>query len=81
MNKLQKKAWKDLIVCIYALIVGGIGFFYLILHCDGKSLPGRIIFLSVAIVIGIWVAVGQLVMKKKSMKSFFMNRELRTIYK
>ena len=72
MNRLKKKAWKDLGMCLYSLIVGGISFFYLITHFDKMSLlnilPAKIIMLSVIIVIGIWVAVGPFIMKKRLLK-------------
>jgi len=72
MTRLKKKAWKDLILYSYCSIVGGIAFFYLIHHFDETSISrvysARLIILSAVIVVGVWVAVGQFVMKKRILK-------------
>lgn len=72
MNRLQKKAWKDLGIYLYSLIVGGVAFYYLIAHFDEigvlTTFTARILMLSLAIVTGIWVAVGQFVMKRRVLR-------------
>ena len=82
MNRLKKKAWKDLGIYFYSLVVGGVSFFYLITHFDEmgilNTLPAKIIMLSVIIVIGIWVAVGPFVMKKRLLKG--LDERERLIY-
>jgi len=69
MNRLKRKAWIDFIVYLYSLIVGGVCFFILIRHSDEISaLSVRIVFLLVTIILGIWVSVGQLIMKRRNLK-------------
>ena len=72
MNRLKRKAWIDLIVYLYSLIVGGVSFFFIIRHFDETSVlstfHGRIILLFVAIILGIWVSVGQFIMKRRNLK-------------
>lgn len=81
-NNLKRKAWKDLWIRLYSLVVGGISFYYLIVHSDKmailESLPARFIMLSGAIIVGIWVAVGQFVMKKRIL--FGLDERQRLIY-
>ncbi|MHC4987826.1 MAG: hypothetical protein ACYTFX_04935 [Planctomycetota bacterium] len=73
-NNLKRKAWKDLGMYFYSLIAGGLGF-YLLIQKDGhislfSTLTARIIALSAVIIVGIWVAVGQFVMKERNLKGF-----------
>lgn len=72
MSRLKRKAYKDLIVCLYALTVGGVSFIFLIRHFDETSVlrtfHGRIMFLLAAVVLGIWVSVGQFIMKRRNLK-------------
>lgn len=81
-TNLKRKAWKDLSVRFYSLIVGGVSFYYLFVYSDKiytlDSLAGRIIMLSVVIIIGIWVAVGQFCMKKRIL--FGLDERQRLIY-
>lgn len=81
-NNLKRKAWKDLGIRFYSLIVGGISFYCLIVHSDKMTLldsfPARFIMLSLAIIVGIWVAVGQFVMKKRVL--FGLDERQRLIY-
>ena len=72
MNRLKRKAWEDLLMCLYSFIVGGVSFFFLILYSDKTSVlttfHGRITFLFIAITLGIWVSVGQFIMKRRNLK-------------
>lgn len=82
MNRLKKKAWKDLGIYFYSLVVGGFSFFYLITHFDEmgvlNTLPAKIIMLSVITILGMWVAVGPFVMKKRLLKG--LDERERLIY-
>ena len=81
-KRLEVKAWKDLGVYFYSLIIGSISLFYLITHFDEmhilNTLPAKVIMLSVIILIGIWVAVGPFVMKKRLLKG--LDERERLIY-
>ncbi|MHC5083180.1 MAG: hypothetical protein ACYTET_04490, partial [Planctomycetota bacterium] len=52
-NLLKQKAWKDLAIRFYSFIVGGLSFYYLIVHSDKisgfNSLAWRIIMVLLAI--------------------------------
>jgi MFS family permease len=81
-KRLEVKAWKDLGMYFYSLIVGGVSFYYLITHFDEMSIlstpPAKTIMLSVTIVIGIWVAVGPFIMKKRLLEG--LDERERLIY-
>ena len=81
-NNLKRRAWKDLGIRLYSLIIGGISFYYLIVHSDKMmildSLLARFILLSAAIIVGIWIPVGQFVMKKRIL--FGLDERQRLIY-
>ncbi|MHC5083309.1 MAG: hypothetical protein ACYTET_05140, partial [Planctomycetota bacterium] len=66
----------------YSFIVGGLSFYYLIVHSDKisgfNSLAWRIIMVLLAIAVGIWVAVGQFVMKKRILNG--LDERQRQIY-
>ena len=81
-KRLEVKAWKDLGVYFYSLIAGGLGF-YLLIQKDGQislfsTLSSRIIALSVVIIVGIWVAVGPFIMRKRLMEG--LDERERLIY-
>lgn len=82
MNRLEKKARKDLVLYMFIFVFGMWNFYYLITHYDRIDIlntsRARGIILSVAIIIGIWVAVGQLVMKKRILKG--LDERERLIY-
>ena len=81
-KRLEVKAWKDLGIYLYSLIVGGVSFYYLIAHSDKMRIlntsPAKIIMLSATIVVGIWVAVGPFIMKKRLLKG--LDERERLIY-
>lgn len=62
-NRLQKKAWKDLAIGIFSAIGGLIG-----IHLMVKTNARGIVFVIFAVLIGIWVAVGQLIQKKRILR-------------
>ncbi|MCE5186008.1 MAG: hypothetical protein LLF76_07785 [Planctomycetaceae bacterium] len=67
-NNLKRKAWKDLAIRLCSLIVGGLSFYFLIIHSDSdifEAVIARVIMVAGAIIVGVWVAVGQFVMKKR----------------
>lgn len=82
MNRLEKKARKDLRLYLFIFIFGGWNFYYLITHFDEISIfdtpRARIIMLSVVAIIGIWVAIGQFVMKKRILRG--LDERERLIY-
>lgn len=82
MNQLEKKARKDLRLYLFIFVAGGWNFYYLITHFDRISVlatsRARIIMLSAVVVIGIWVAVGQFFMKKRTLRG--LDERQRLIY-
>ena len=62
-NRLQKKAWKDLAIGLFSAIVGLIGIHLMVKH-NARGI-GFVIF---AVLIGIWLAVGQLIQKKRILR-------------
>ena len=80
-KRLEVKAWKDLGMCFYSLIVGGVSFYFLVQHDEEISVlspPVKIAVLSVVIAVGIWVAVGPFIMKKRLMEG--LDERERRIY-
>jgi hypothetical protein len=62
-NRLQAKAWKDLGMYFYCLVVGAISFHFLT-----KTNERNLLIVVLAIVLGVWVAVGQFVQKKRILR-------------
>jgi len=81
-NNLKQKAWKDLVVRIFSLVIGAISFYYLIRHSHEihilNTLPGRVFMLTAVIIIGMWMTAGQFVMKKRRL--FGLDERERIIY-
>ena len=64
-KRLEVKAWKDLGTNCYGVIVAAISIYMLIQKGDGHKNFAMII---AAVIIGIWIPVGQLVMKKRNLQ-------------
>lgn len=59
-NRLQKKAWKDLAIGLF----GGPISIYFMVKTDVRGIG----FVILAVLIGIWIAVGQLIQKKRILR-------------
>jgi archaellum biogenesis protein FlaJ (TadC family) len=64
-RRLEVKAWKDLGVQVYGLIVAAVSIYMLMKKADSERNFAMII---AAGIIGIWIPVGHLVMKKRLLK-------------
>ena len=64
-KRLEVKAWKDLGMYFYSLIVGAVSFYFLIQKGGNER---NLLIVVLALVMGIWVSIGQFVMKKRMLK-------------
>lgn len=64
-KRLEVKAWKDLGTYTYGLVVAAISI-YLLMQKDDSQRNFAMVF--TAIIIGIWIPIGQLVMKKRNLR-------------
>lgn len=64
-KRLEVKAWKDLGTHAYGLIVAAVSIYILMQKSNSQRNFAMII---VAVIIGIWIPVGQLIMKKRLLK-------------
>jgi len=64
-KRLEVKAWKDLGTYAYGLIVATVSIYMLMQKSDNQRNFAMIV---IAIIIGIWIPVGQLVMKKRILR-------------
>lgn len=72
-KRLEVKAWKDLGTYAYGLIVAAVSIYMLIQKSDNQR---NIAMIVVAVIIGIWIPVGQLVMKKRLLKGLDEREQL-----
>lgn len=64
-KRLEVKAWKDLGMYFYSLIVGAVSFYFLIQKGGNER---NLLIVMLAVVMGIWIPIGQFVMKKRMLK-------------
>jgi MFS family permease len=64
-KRLEVMAWKDLGTQFYGWIVGVVSI-YMIIQKDNSQ--RNLVVVALAIVIGVWIPVGQLIMKKRLLK-------------
>ena len=81
MNRLQKKAWRDLGLCLWGVVVGCVVFFYLIHNADKMTTflenPNvRLLLLLFIVAIGVWVSIGPFMMKKRLLKGLDEREQL-----
>jgi|GEM_PF-6171223 len=82
MNRLQKKAWRDLGLCLCGVVVGCVVFFYLIHNADKMKTaflehPNvRLLVLLFIVAIGVWMSIGPFIMKKRLLKGLDEREQL-----
>ena len=64
-KRLEVKAWKDLGTYAYGLIVAAVSIYILVQKSENQR---NIPMIVVAIIIGVWIPIGQFVMKKRLLK-------------
>lgn len=64
-KRLEVKAWKDLGMYFYCLMVGVVSFYFLLQKGGNER---NMLIVVLAVVMGIWIPIGQFVMKKKILK-------------
>ena len=64
-KRLEVKAWKDLGTYSYGLIVAAVSIYIIMQKSDSQRSFSMIV---AAIIIGIWIPIGQLVMKKRILR-------------
>jgi hypothetical protein len=64
-KRLEVKAWKDLGAYSYGLIVAAVSIYIIMQKSDSQRNFAMII---TAVIIGFWIPIGQLVMKKRNLR-------------